>query len=156
MHLIDLEILPMNWLIVLSAMAAGAANPFQSGVNAELNKRLAQPLWATFIIYITGLCGLFVLQLVLREPPPVDKISTVPWWAWMGGLISIVSTIIGLTIAHRMGSGSFTGLSVTVSLIVSVLLDHFGLLGFRQHTASPARIAGCGLMVVGLWVITKF
>ena len=84
MHLIDLEILLMNWLIVLFAMAAGAANPFQSGVNAELNKRLAQPLWVTLAVYITGLCGLFVLQLAIREPPPLDKMSSVPWWAWMG------------------------------------------------------------------------
>jgi transporter family-2 protein len=146
----------MTWLIVFAAMAAGTANPFQSGVNAELNIRLVQPLWATIIVYTTGLCGLLVLQLVLRQPSPVENMSKVPWWAWMGGLISVISTIIGLTIAHRMGSGSFTGVSVTVSLIVSVLLDHFGLIGFRQHTASPARIAGCGLMVAGLWLINAF
>jgi transporter family-2 protein len=137
-------------------MAAGAANPFQSGVNAELHKRLTQPVWSTLIVYTTGICGLFVILLCLRQSFPFDKVSSVPWWAWMGGIISVVPTIIGLTIAHRMGSGSFTGVSVTVSLIASVLLDHFGLVGFNPHTASPGRIAGCGLMIAGLWMIAKF
>ena len=80
----------MTWLIVFAAMAAGTANPFQSGVNAELNIRLVQPLWATIIVYTTGLCGLLVLQLVLRQPSPVENMSKVPWWAWMGGLISVI------------------------------------------------------------------
>jgi transporter family-2 protein len=146
----------MTWLLVLSAMAAGAANPFQSGVNAELNKHLAQPVWATITVYVTGICGLFVMLLFLRHSFPFDKVSGVPWWAWMGGLISVIPTIIGLTIAHRMGSGSFTGASVTISLIASVLLDHFGLVGFSQHTASPGSILGCGLMITGLWMIAKF
>jgi transporter family-2 protein len=83
-------------------------------------------------------------------------LASVPWWAWLGGLVSVLSTFTALTIAQRMGSGLFTGASVTASLVVSVLLDHFGLLGFRQHTASPARVAGCALMVAGLWVIARF
>jgi transporter family-2 protein len=146
----------MTWLLVLSAMAAGAANPFQSGVNAELNKQLRQPVWSTLVVYVTGICGLFLILLCLRQSCPLHKVSSVPWWAWMGGLISVVPTIIGLTIAYRMESGSFTGVSVTVSLIASILLDHFGLVGFTQHSASPIRIAGCGLMIAGLWMIAKF
>jgi transporter family-2 protein len=73
----------------------------------------------------------------------------------MGGLISILSTVAGLTLAQRLGAGIFTGVTVTAALACSVLLDHFGLAGFRQHGASPARIAGCALMVAGLWVITR-
>ena len=92
----------MIWLLVLSAMAAGAANPFQSGANAELNKQLTQPFWSTIVVYVTGICVLFAILLCLRPSFPFDKVSSVPWWAWMGGLISVVPTIIGLTIAHRI------------------------------------------------------
>jgi transporter family-2 protein len=55
-----------------------------------------------------------------------------------------------------MGSGLFTGVTITASLVTSILLDQFGLLGFRQHSASPGRLAGCALMVGGLWLIARF
>lgn len=146
----------MTWLLFLAALAAGTANPFQSGVNAQLNRQLAQPLWATIIVYATGLLALLVFQLFAQQPLPFDKLTSVPWWAWLGGIVSIISTVIALSIAQRMGSGLFTGATLTASLVTSVLLDHFGLVGFRQHTASPARMLGCALMIAGVWLVARF
>ena len=62
----------------------------------------------------------------------------------------------GLLLAHRLGSGVFTGLSVTAAILVSVVLDHFGLLGFKVHPASAMRIVGCVLMIGGLWLVSRF
>ena len=62
----------------------------------------------------------------------------------------------GITFAQRMGSGVFTGLSVTASLIASVVLDHFGWIGFKVHPASWPRVLGCALMVAGLWIVARF
>jgi transporter family-2 protein len=146
----------MPFILFLLAIVAGLANPFQSGVNAELNKQLTRPLWTGLIVYGSGLAGLMLVQLFVREPLPGARLVTTPWWAWTGGLISLISTVVGLTIAQRLGSGLFTGLSVTASLVTSVALDHFGLIGFRQHHASPARIAGCALMIAGVWLIARF
>ena len=143
----------MTLLLFLVALAAGIANPFQSGLNAELNKQLGEPLWATVIVYTTGLAAVVLLLLVFRHPLPAGKLAGVSWWAWLGGLTSVISTVIGLTLVHRMGSSLFTGASITAALVTSVLLDQFGLIGFRQHTASPGRLAGCALMIAGLWLI---
>ncbi len=147
----------MVWLSFLIALASGAANPLQSGTNAELNKQLGQPVWAGIIVYLTGLAGLLLILLVVRDPlPTMSQVMAVKPWAWLGGLISIGSTIAGLVLAQRMGSGVFTGLTVTASLVTSVVLDQLGVVGFRQHTASPVRVAGCALMIAGVWLIAKF
>ena len=146
----------MGCLLFLAALAAGTANPFQSGLNAELNKQIGQPLWASIVVYSTGLMGLIVLLLCFYRELPLSRAAAVPWWAWLGGLVSVISTVIALTVAQRLGSGLFTGVSVTASLVTSVALDHFGLIGFRQHTASPARVAGCALLIAGLWLIARF
>lgn len=148
---------PMSILFFLFALLAGFANPFQSGTNAELNKQLNQPLWAAIVVYASGLAGLLLIQCFLRRAFPAgQEIEGVPAWAWLGGLISLVPTVIGLTVAQKMGSGLFTGAIITAALVTSVFLDQFGLVGFRQHAASPARIVGCGLMVAGLWLIARF
>ncbi len=146
----------MSWLIALIALAAGAANPFQAGTNAELNKQLHNPLWATISVYATGLLAVLLVQLVARQAfPDSSTLRSVHWWAWIGGIISIASTVAGLTLAHRLGSGLFTALTLTASVVVSVLLDQFGLIGFAKHTASPLRLAGCSLLIAGVWLVSR-
>ena len=151
----------MLWISILIALAAGAANPFQTGTNAELSKQLGRPVLAGLWVYVSGLAGLLLIAIVLRELPAASLGRTgaaagpVPWWAWLGGAISILSTMAGLLLAQRLGSAMFTGLSITASLLTSVLLDQFGWLGFRQHTASPARMLGCALLVAGVWLVSR-
>ena len=132
----------LTWIIALVALFAGAANPFQAATNAELNKQLHQPLWAAIVVYASGLAGLLIAQVFVRAPFPSGQIAGVSWWAWTGGLISLISTIVGLTLTQKLGSGLFTGLSLTAALTTSVLLDHFGLVGLKQHAASPWRLLG--------------
>ena len=146
----------MMWLFVLIALAAGAANPLQSAANAELNRQLGAPLWAGVVVYATGLLGLAFLLLFARETIPSGGAAVaVHGWAWCGGLISIVSTMAGLVLAQRLGSGVFTGLTLTASLVMSLVIDQLGILGFRQHVASPGRIAGCALMIAGVWMVAR-
>ncbi len=121
----------MIWLWYVIAVGAGIANPFQAGTNAELNKQMGAPLWAGIVVYATGLGGLLLLQMVLRRAfPASERILAVSPWAWAGGLISIASTMAGLTLAQRMGAGVFTGITVTAALVTSVLLDQMGAVGF--------------------------
>lgn len=147
----------MAWLAIVFALLAGAANPFQAGTNAELKTQLAQPLWATAWVYASGLLGVLLVQAFLRQPwPAAVQVHTVPWWGWTGGIISILATFAGLMFARELGAGAFTGISITISVLVSIVMDHCGLLGFKQHTASPMRLIGGTLMIAGIWIVTKF
>lgn len=146
----------MVWVLWLIALATGAANPFQSGTNAELNKQSGQPVWTGLVVYAIGFTALLLVQTIFRPAlPSPARLREVHWWAWMGGLISIAPTLAGLTLAQRLGSGVFTGLSITAAILMSVFIDHYGLIGFRQHSASPERFIGCGLMIAGVWLVTR-
>lgn len=148
----------MNILSYIFAIAAGSANPVQAGANAQLNKGLESPVWAALFVYASGLAGVLVIQLIVRQTWPAVQFgnNNLPWWAWAGGLLSIASTVAGLTLAQKMGSGVFTGISLTASLLTSVVLDQFGLVGFKPHPVSPLRMAGSGLLIAGIWLIAKF
>ena len=152
----------MSWIAILAALLAGAANPFQSGTNAELNKQLGQPVLAGLWVYLSGFLGMLLLAGLTRRlaGPSLgragDMAAHVPWWAWLGGLVSIASTLAGTVYAQRLGAGIFTGLSLTASLVTSVLLDQFGAIGFRQHASSPLRLLGCTLLVAGVWMVSRF
>ena len=145
----------MAWFSFLVAVLSGVANPFQSAANAQLNKQLQAPVWTGITVYIIGLVGMLVVQAFIRQPIPIANAGSVSWWAWTGGLISILSTVAGLLLVQRLGSGTFTGLSITASLVVSVVMDQFGWMGLKHHPASPGRIIGCGLLVAGVWLVSR-
>lgn len=139
------------------AAAAGAANPAQAGANAELQKSVHQAVAATMFVYLSGLCGTVVIHFALREPfPSLHRMAAAPWWAWTGGLLSIGATLAGAAFAQRMGSGVFTGITITASLLMSLALDNFGWLGFKVHPATWPRLVGYVLMLAGLWLVAKF
>jgi transporter family-2 protein len=146
----------MAWLALIVAVLGGAANPFQGATNGELNHRLGQPVWAGAVVYGTGLVGLLLVLAAMRQAFPATRASEVPWWAWCGGLISLGSTMSGLMMTQKLGSGLFTAASLTAAVVTSVLLDHFGVVGLKQHTASPGRLVGCALLIAGVWLVAKF
>lgn len=147
----------MSWVIYVLSAAAGFANPAQSGANAELKKTLGHPVWATAVVYVSGLFGMLLIQAFVREGWPTrENFVCTPWWAWTGGLLSIASTMAGLVFAQKLGSGVFTGISVTAALTSSIIIDNFGWIGFKQHPASLVRMIGCGLMIGGLWLVARF
>jgi bacterial/archaeal transporter family-2 protein len=148
----------MNILSYVAAFLAGAGSPIQAGASAQLNKGLASPVWAALFVYVSGLLGVMIMQLVVRTPFPLAQMrgGEIPWWAWSGGLLSIGLTVTGLTLAQKLGSGLYTGLTLTASLLTSIALDHFGLAGFKPHPVTPLRGAGAGLLVAGIWLIARF
>lgn len=147
----------MNWLIYLLSALAGASNPAQAGANAALKKSLGPVLPATLWVYLTGFIGIALIQLFVRQTwPGPAKWSVTPWWAWTGGLLSVGATLAGAAFASKLGSGVFTGISVTSAIVMSVVLDNFGWVGFKVHPVSWPRAAGCALMIAGLWMVSRF
>jgi bacterial/archaeal transporter family-2 protein len=147
----------VNLLIYLAAIAAGISNPVQTGASAQLRKSVDNPIFAAAYVYFGGLLIVLLIQLIVRQGwPGAGKFTSVPWWAWSAGLLSVAATMSGIMLAHKLGSGVFTGISVTAAIATSLVLDNFGWIGFKQHPASWPRMLGGGLMIAGLWLMSKF
>ena len=48
--------------------------------------------------------------------PGGAQLSTMPWWAPLGGLVGAVQVYAGLTLAQKVGTGTFVGITVTPAL----------------------------------------
>jgi transporter family-2 protein len=147
----------VNFILYIFAASAGAINAIQAGANSQLRKSLDQPLLAGMTVYLTALIALsFALPFAHLGSFQWSKLQAVPWWAWLGGLLSIGSTMTGVMLAQKLGSAVFTALTVTFSLLCSVVLDNFGWVGFQPHPANFPRLAGCALLLGGLVLVTRF
>lgn len=132
-----------------------------AGSNSLLGKTLNQPFAAAVVVYAVGLFTatlVFVVSATLKLSvvPSPDAFRELPWWGWIGGALGSVYIIAGITAAEKIGAGSFTGMTVTAAIITSLVMDHFGLVAFEQHSAGVARMIGALLMVSGLVLIAKF
>ena len=147
----------MTWLSYLFVVAAGSFSAVQAGANAQLRKSLDQPLMAALCVYGTALIALLIAVPFTRLTGfAPSKAAQVPWWAWLGGLLSIMSTMAGLMLVRKMGSTFFTATTVTCSLVCAVLLDHLGWVGFEVHRVNFWRMVGCMLLLAGLFLVSKF
>ncbi len=147
----------MTWLLALLAAATGMLNTVQGGTNATLNKMSEAPVFTAFVVaFGNALVYLAAGAVVGFKWPDGGKLAQVPWWAWTGGLLGGLYVLALIFLAQKLGSAVFTGVTVTVAITTSVLLDHFGLVGFEQHSAGLWRVVGCLLMIGGLALVSAF
>ncbi len=146
----------MKALLYIFVAVAGALTSIESGANAKLTSALGGPWWAAILFSLLSLGALGVGAIILGGPFPATRLHEVPWWAWTGGLISAVYVLSMLVGPGRLGSGLFTGLTVTAAIISSIALDHYGLVGFERHAAGIGRLIGAALMISGIICIAAF
>ncbi|KMO33139.1 hypothetical protein VQ02_21535 [Methylobacterium variabile] len=147
----------MPVLAALIAIVAGMLNTVQAGANATLNKALGEPILTALVVSAANaVVYLAAVPFVGLGWPGGGRLAQVPWWAWLGGAMGGAYVLAMIVLAGRLGAAVFTGLTVTAGLVTSVLLDHYGWVGFAQHPAGLWRILGCGLMVGGVALISLF
>lgn len=146
----------MQWLLLPLAVLAGLSNPIQSAANAGLNKSLGQVAAAALVIYGVAIVGLLlclpVLGWTLRDFG--GKLTTVPWWAWIGGLCNLSFVIAGALCTQKLGSATFTVTVACSAIVLSMILDRLGLMGLEQHPITWLRVLGGALAVGGIALVS--
>ncbi len=144
----------MKWLSLILAFSAGAVLPLQAGINSQLRTYAGSPLIATFISFLVGTLLLFAMALALRLPwPSVSVLAQAPWWAWLGGLLGAILVFLAIVLAEELGAAVMVALIITGQMIVSLVLDHYGLVGYPRNSLSPARVIGTVLLLSGVFLI---
>ena len=144
------------WLYPI-ILVAGVLQAWGPPMNGALRKSLSNPWLASTVSFLPIVAFLTVLWLCLPRPiPTADGISGMPWWAPLGGLIGSFAVVAGLLFVEKVGAGTFAGLTITANILMSLLIDQFGLFGVEQHSLGVGRAVGAGLMVAGIALIAKF
>lgn len=136
--------------ILLAAMI-GVALATQTAINSQLRQYLNSPLQAALISFAVGTFCLILLvysQPIVR--PSLNQLSLIPWWLWLGGCLGVYCLSISIYTAPKLGFLSFTGLVLFGQLLMSMLLDHFGLLGVEKNPIQWQRFLGTVFIALGI------
>jgi transporter family-2 protein len=147
----------MNTWYVLLAIVAGAILPIQLGVNSTLRHAIGSPIVAALISFAVGTACLLAYALATRaEWPTAQMLGRLPPWAWVGGALGAVYVATAILVAPKLGAANVVSLTIAAQLFASLLLDHYGLIGFAQHGINTARVIGALLLVAGTVMIVKY
>jgi transporter family-2 protein len=147
----------MVWLYLLVCLVAGALMPLQAGVNAQLARWVGHPVTASLVSFAVGTLVLLAYTAALRpQLPGLGALAAAPWWVWAGGLLGSVFVTAAAAFAPRLGAATFISVTIAGQVLVSILLDHFGAVGFAARPVSPLRLIGALLLVAGVLLVRKF
>lgn len=143
-------------LAMVLATLAGASVATQQVLNANLGTALKSAAWSGFTSYFIGVVCMVLLASALRDPLPSAAAAVrIPWWAWSGGLFGAVFIGLAVILVPQLGAATFFVLLVTGQMLVSVALDHFGLLGVPQRSIDLQRLVGVVLLIGGVVLIRR-
>ena len=146
----------MRFVIASIALISGVALAVQVGMNNGLRAKVGHPVVAAWLSFAIGTTAISLFLIATqRGLPGRSTISTVPWWAWGGGLVGAIYVGASAAFASRLGAAAWLGLIVTGQIVASLVLDHFGLVGFPRRPISPTKLLGAVVLLAGVALVLR-
>jgi len=139
------------------AVVAGAMMPTQAATNNKMAAVVDSPILAAFISFFIGTLGLLVY--VVASGTPLSNMwnaKDAPAVAWIGGLLGAFFVTTTVLLAPRLGVAMTFSLIVLGQMLITLVIDHFGLLGVPVQQVTLSRVAGILLVIGGVVLIRKF
>ncbi|MBQ0079760.1 MAG: DMT family transporter [Eubacterium sp.] len=141
---------------LLIGLFGGCILPFQTSVNANLNRRMGSPFVASFISF--GIGTLFLALLVLltyhKIYIPFGMLAGEPFWIWLGGLFGVTYPTCNILLMPRLGAVQTVVFPVSGLILSGLVIDQFGLFRAMEIPMSASRALGAALVLGGVILIS--
>jgi bacterial/archaeal transporter family-2 protein len=141
-----------SWPYFAFALAAGSMLPLQAGVNAILARWVGGAVPAALVSFAVGTAALLAVALVFARPG-VERAGDAPAWVWIGGFLGAFYVAGAIVTAPRLGAVLFLAVLLAGQFLSSLVVDHFGWIGFEEHPITPGRLVGVALLAAGVLLI---
>ncbi|MEO0652698.1 MAG: DMT family transporter [Planctomycetota bacterium] len=144
-------------LSLVGALIAGFVVAIQPGINGQLRSHLGSPFQASTISFLVGFTTILSVSLIAGHglPRPASLGSAPPWLYLGGGVVGAFFVTTAILVAPRIGATYWVALVVLGQMASSVMLDHYGWLGFEKTSVSPGRLFGVGMIVLGVALVAR-
>ena len=117
----------LKLILPLLALIGGMAIAAQGQINGGLGKKIGV-IESSFMNFAVGTMVLLFILLFFGKGN-ISAVSTVPKWQIIGGLLGAFFVLVQVIVVPKIGV-STTFIAVIVGqIILSVIIDHFGLFG---------------------------
>ena len=146
----------MKTVSMVLALLVGAGLVVQVAFNMAVSRALGSAPLAALGNFIVGTVLLVLLLTAFRvDWPTREQFSAVPWWAWLGGTLGAAYVATATFTGPRLGALLLLALTVGGQMIASIIVDHYGLLGFAREPVDATRLVGVVLLLGGIFLIAR-
>jgi transporter family-2 protein len=140
--------------VLLTAFTGGMV-ALQAPINSLLGRSVGT--WqAAFLSFAIGTCALAcIAALATGGLGQLADVRGVPWYYLTGGLLGAAYVTTILVTVRTLGAGGLVAATIAGQLAVSVVVDHFGLVGVTKHPITLAKLFGVLLLALGTYLIVR-
>ncbi len=135
------------------SLAIGMILPIQAALNGKLMRTFGHPVIGAAISFLTGTLLLVLYAIPLHKHITLAAVRETNWYDWAGGVIGVIYVTGIIMIIPRLGAGFAFALIVGGQLLMSLIMDHYGILGLAVNEVSWTKILGVALLILGVWLI---
>jgi len=143
----------LKLLFPLLALIAGMAVAVQGQINGGLGKKIGVIEGGFFSFALGTLVLLFVL--IFFGNGQISSVTTVPKWQLIGGILGAFFVIVQVLVVPKIGVSTTLLAIIVGQIILSVVIDHFGLFGAERRPVDMNKIAAVALMFIALYLYNK-
>ncbi|KGR79000.1 DMT family transporter [Ureibacillus manganicus] len=137
----------------LLALIGGMVMAIQVQINGGLGKKIGVIESAFFNFALGTLVLLFIL--IFAGNGQISSMATVPKWQLVGGILGAFFVIVQVLVVPKIGVSTTLLAIIVGQIILSVLIDHFGLFGAERRPVDTNKIAAVALMFIALYLYNK-
>jgi len=126
-------------------------------VQPSINGRLAQKIGAvesSAVSFAVGTLALLAVALVAGRGS-FRGMTEVRGWELTGGFLGAFFVTLTIIIVPRIGTTATMAATIAAQLMTGILLDHFGLFGFRTVPLDAKRVVGSCLLLAGAALVFR-
>ena len=126
-------------------------------VQPSINGRLAQKigtLESSAISFCVGALALLIVAYVAGRGS-FRGLADARGWELTGGFLGAFFVTLTIFIVPRIGTAAAMAATIAAQLTTGILLDHFGLFGFKTIPLDSKRAIGVCLLLAGASLIFK-
>ncbi|WDE98668.1 DMT family transporter [Lentisphaera profundi] len=141
--------------IVIFMFFVGSLIALQGSVNSALGKFLEHPLHAAIFSFGLGLVALLIASLCLKTGlPTTAKIFSAPKVILIGGLLGAVFVTSVILCVPKVGVANVVMAALCGQIVLSLILDHFGVFGAAARPIDLKRLAGALFVIIGVILVS--
>lgn len=131
-------------LFIIISIASGAIVVISRILNTRLSEKVGL-LESSFFNYLTGLLCALILFAIIKDKITLSQLSTLPFWAYLGGALGIIIVILSSVVTPKMSSFYLTLIIFIGQIFSGIIIDCLIL-----KTIPFQKIIGGLLVITGL------
>lgn len=135
------------------ALKAGVLLSIMFFFNGMLTSKVG-PYYSNLIFHLIGLVLILIISFIVKNKRP--SIRKIPILYFLPGILSMIVVVSNNICIGKLGITLTIVISLFGQLVISNIIDHFGLFGMPVNPFKKEKLIGFSIVIIGIISMVSF